>query len=160
MKSPRYLYLILAVASVLFGQACNKALVIENVNYAQPIESVLVPDADGVVSDMRYGISFNTQPLLEEEFPNDSTKSIQTLRIIRNDSGYYFITANEFKHVYVMAPKKGELKEVKKIMVNEEGIDNPAFNWRKPVVELVSMSSEEHHLLNENGIVETQEEQS
>lgn len=160
MKSPRTLYILLAAATMLLGQACSKALVIENVNYSQPIESVMVPDKNGVVSDMRYGISFNVQSLEAEEFEDDTTSSISTVRMIRNASGYYFITANNFRHVYVMAPKKGELKEIKKVLVSEEGISDPAFNWREPMVELIHQQTDERQFLTENGLVENKEEQS
>lgn len=160
MKSPRTLYILLAATTMLLGQACSKALVIENVNYSQPIESVMVPDKNGVVSDMRYGISFNVQSLEAEEFEDDTTRSISTVRMIRNASGYYFITANNFRHVYVMAPKKGELKEIKKVLVSEEGISNPAFNWREPMVELIHQQTDERQFLTENGLVEYKEEQS
>ena len=160
MKSPRTLYILLAAATMLLGQACSKALVIENVNYSQPIESVMVPDKNGVVSDMRYGISFNVQTLEAEEFEDDTTRSISTVRMIRNASGYYFITANNFRHVYVMAPKKGELKEIKKVLVSEEGISDPAFNWREPMVELIHQQTDERQFLTENGLVENKEEQS
>ena len=160
MKSPRYLLFLLAVAGVVVGQACSKALVIENVNYAQPIESVLVPDENGVVTDIRHGLSFSVSSLQAEEFGEDSTQQVNEVRMIRNSNGYYFITANNFRHVYVMKPGDGELKLKKQILISEDGIKNPAFNWRSPMVELVSVGTNEHHFITEKGIITELEEQS
>ena len=47
-------------SSILWITSCNKSLVIENVNYAQNIESVLVPDEEGIVIDIRNNISFRS----------------------------------------------------------------------------------------------------
>tara|TARA_R110000868_G_scaffold304437_28_gene565516 strand:- start:12172 stop:12651 length:480 start_codon:yes stop_codon:yes gene_type:complete len=137
---------------ILFFQACNKSLVVKNVNYAQQIESVLIPDEDGTVTDIRYGISYSILPFQFEEFEDSSSVQVTEVRMIRNNQGYYFITADRFKHVYVMAPKRGELKLEKKILVDEEGLLNPAFNWREPVVQLINDSNKVVILLNEKGI--------
>ena len=159
MKSIQKALFLLVIASLVFLQACQKALVIKNVNYAQNIESVLEPDDEGTVSDVRHGIRFSVLSLQATEFEQDSTKVIRQIRLIRNNQGYYFITANNFKHVYVMKPAKGELKLENKILVNESGISNPALNWRSPLVELVGLGSTEQLFLTENGIIKPQEEE-
>ena len=77
--------------------------------------------------------------------------------MIRNREGYYFITANNFKHVYVMVPKEGSLKLKKKILVDENGINSPAFNWRDPVVELINRDTKEVISLNSKGTLKAED---
>jgi len=152
MKAQKKVILSFVVIGVLFIQACTKSLVIKNVDYAQKIESVLTPDSDGNISDIRYGISFSILPFQFEEFKDSSSVQISEIRMIRNNLGYYFITAESFKNVYVMAPNKGELKLEKKIQVNENGLYSPVFNLRVSVVELIE-NSKNIILLNEKGIL-------
>ena len=152
MKALKKVILSLFVLVVLFLHACNKSLVIKNVNYAQLIESVLIPDSEGKISDIRYGISFSILPLQFEEFKDSSSVKITEIRMIRNNLGYYFITADSFKNVYVMAPNNGLLKLEKKILVNENGLFSPVFNWRFSAVELIE-NTDNVILLNEKGIL-------
>ncbi|MBD3615772.1 MAG: hypothetical protein HUJ22_04295 [Gracilimonas sp.] len=140
---------------VMLGTAC-KTFVVENVNYAQQIESVLVPDENGNVHDVRHGITFNVTPFQEQEFGvEDSAKTeIKEVRLIRNAEGYYFITANNFKNVYVMEPGKGNLRLRNKIQVSEERLSAPAFNLRDASVQLVKTDTNEVLTMNENGLQE------
>ncbi|MBO6524397.1 MAG: hypothetical protein JJ971_11260 [Balneolaceae bacterium] len=144
--------LAFVLLTTFFLQACTKSLVVKNVNYAQQIESVLIPDADGNVTDVRHGLSYSILPFQYEEFNDSTTVKVSEVRMIRNHQGYYFITADKFKHVYVMAPKRGELKLERKILVDEEGLLSPAFNWREPVVQLIDNTNNVVILLNEKGI--------
>lgn len=144
--------LAFALLTILFLQACTKSLVVKNVNYAQQIESVLIPDANGNVTDIRHGLSYSILPFQYEEFNDTTSVLISEVRMIRNHQGYYFITADKFKHVYVMAPKRGEMKLEKKILVDEEGLLSPVFNWREPVVQLIDDTNNVVILLNEKGI--------
>ena len=133
---------LLTVLSLVFVTACSSSLVIQNVNYAQPVESVLQPDANGMVKDMRYAISFNVTPLLKSESPKGSaTMSVQEVHVIRGHEGYYYVTAPGFKDVYIMAPGDGTLKTKKKVLVDKSGLKNPAFNQRNPVIQLVDGSN-------------------
>lgn len=159
MKSSSYLFFCLILTGVAGGAGCSPTLVIEDVNYAQPIESVLVPDSSGMVTDLRYGISFSLYPILEKEFENIPSQTIHEVHLIRNANGFYFITATNFRHVYVMAPAEGQLKQKKRILVSEKGIARPAFNWRPPYVELIGMDTDEIRYINENGILKATEVQ-
>jgi hypothetical protein len=152
MTTLRKSTLAFVLLTTLFLQACNKSLVVKNVNYAQQIESVLIPDEDGNINDVRYGLSYSILPFQYEEFNDTSTVMVSEVRMIRNHQGYYFITADKFKHVYVMAPKRGEFKLEKKILVDQDGLLSPAFNWREPVVQLIDDSNNVVILLNEKGI--------
>ncbi|MFV1885508.1 MAG: hypothetical protein ACMZ7B_13545 [Balneola sp.] len=144
--------LAFVLLTTFFLQACNKSLVVKNVNYAQQIESVLIPDENGNITDVRYGLSYSILPFQYEEFRDTTSVMVSEVRMIRNHQGYYFITADKFKHVYVMSPKRGELKLEKKILVDEDGLLSPAFNWREPVVQLIDNSNDMVILLNEKGI--------
>ncbi len=156
MTIQRTLTLPVMVVGLLMVQACTKSLVVKDVNYTQRIESVLTPNQNGEVQDIRYGISYSILPFQFEEFQDTSSVMVSEIRMIRNQQGYYFITADGFKHVYVMAPGKNELKLKKKILVSEDGLLSPAFNWREPSVQLLS-TNQESVLLNEKGIYRVEE---
>jgi hypothetical protein len=143
---------------MLSGTAC-RTFVVEDVNYAQQIESVLHPDENGNVEDVRHGISFNVNPFLVQEFGEQDSVEIDEIRLIRNEKGFYFITANKFKHVYVMEPAKSKLKLSNKIKVSETGLTSAAFNLRSPFIQLIDRQQGEVLTLNEEGIMETQEEE-
>lgn len=158
MKSKSYIPIFLLASFLLAATACNK-FVVENVNYSQQIESVLIPDENGNVHDVRHGITFNVEPFKAQEFgEEDNTTQIQEVRLIRNAEGYYFITAEKFKHVYVMQPGKSKLKLKNKIKVSEERLNAPAFNLRDATVQLVKTDTDEILTLNENGLQESKEE--
>lgn len=163
MRTNRLTHAFLGLLIVGVASACN-SFVVENVNYSQQLESVLVPDENGTVSDVRHGISFNVKSFKEQEFgASDSTKQIREIRLIRNADGFYFITANQFKNVYVMEPGKGSLILKNKINVSESPLKDPAFNLRDSGVQLVMRDSNEVVELNERGIMDndnTEEDQS
>ncbi len=150
MKNIKYTMAILA-GVLLFTSAC-KTFEVKNVNYAQQIESVLVPTEQGEVVDSRYGISFNILPFQFEEMEDSSSVMVNEVRLIRNHSGYYFITADGFSNVYVMEPIDSGLKLKQKINITEDGLIAPAFNLRSPYVQLVDTETTDTYTLNEKGI--------
>ncbi len=159
MRINKITHALLGLLIIAMASACN-SFVVENVDYSQQLESVLIPDANGNVTDVRHGISFNVNSFKQQEFgESDSTKQIREIRLIRNADGFYFITANQFRNVYVMEPGKGSLKMKKKIKVSESPLNGPAFNLRSSGVQLVMTDSNEVLELNENGIEETEEEE-
>ena len=137
---------LIAVFSLLLLTACSSSLVIKNVDFAQPIESVLTPNSKGVVQDVRAGLSFDMMPLQYAETKDTSSVTVPAIRIIRGHDGFYYITAKGFKNVYVMAPSNGTLKLHKKILVTKEGLSSPAFNQRMPYVQLIDGSSASYDL--------------
>src|SRR5690554_2005849 len=99
---------LLSSSLLVFGlliTGCGSSLVIQNVDFSQPVESVLTPDVNGDVNDQRFAIKFSINPLLEAE----ELRDVSEIRLIKNREGYYFITANGFSHVYVLEPGEGEL---------------------------------------------------
>lgn len=148
MKKTPFLLLIVT----LLAGACSKALVVRNVDYSQSIETVLTPDETGQVTDVRHGISFNVLALQYEEQRDSSTVNIDKLRLIRNNDGFYFITAQGFKHVYIMEPKRGSFKLKKKVLVSDQGLLSPAFNSRASYIQLLDTATSQVYNLNQKGI--------
>ncbi|MDZ7693740.1 MAG: hypothetical protein U5K69_21910 [Balneolaceae bacterium] len=71
----------LAFAVLLFA-GCKQSMVISDVNYSQPIETVLTPNEEGVVEDIQHGISFNILPLQYIETQDTSSVTTQEVRMI------------------------------------------------------------------------------
>jgi hypothetical protein len=139
------------VAVLLFTSAC-KTFEVKNVNYAHQVESVLIPTESGEVTDNRYGISFNILPFQFEEMQDSLSVQVEEVRLIRNQNGFYFITANGFNNVYVMEPINSGLRLKEKITVSENGLIKPAFNMRTPFVQLIDTETSNIYRLNEKGI--------
>lgn len=146
MAKPKLLTLSLCVA-FLFGAAACSSLEIANVDYAQPVESVLSVDGNNDVQDQRYAIKFNISPVLTEE----GVSSVDEVRLIRNSAGYYFLTASGFSNVYVFEPVESGLEEKNIISIPGEALSQPAFNNRNGVVELVDLATGATHNLDQNG---------
>jgi hypothetical protein len=131
-------------------------LVLRPVDFSWPIEVTLQPDGKGNVREARYQLNFNVKALLFEELQDSTTVTKHTLHLLRDQAGYYFITAKGFKNVYVFEHGDGTLKLEKKILVSEKGLDAPAFNQRVPFVSLINENrgSEAPILLTKDGIAE------
>jgi hypothetical protein len=131
--------LILCIAILAGSTACGSSFVIHDVDYSQPVESVLVPDSDNMVHDQRYSVKFSVSGLLEEE----GAASIDELRMIRNHAGFYYLTANGFQNVYIFEPGEQMLELVEMVRVSESGLSRPAFNQRGTYIELIDRSTGE-----------------
>lgn len=145
--------ILLSVFLLAGATACGPSLVLQDVNYTQPLESVLTPNAENQVHDQRYAIQFNISPVLEEE----GVSSVDEIRLIRNRAGYYFVTASGFNHVYVFEPAESELKLKNTIELSEEGenvLGQPAFNQRTEHIELIDRESGTTFNLDHNGLIE------
>jgi hypothetical protein len=142
--------LFLIVAALLICSACS-TLTLESADFSWPVESVLPVDNEGRIIDQRYAIEFNTQPLFYEEHNDSSAFVGKEIRLIRDQKGYYYLTANEFKNVYVFRADEGELTLENKISISETGIARPAFNQRGTHIELIDANSKALNLTN-NGI--------
>lgn len=152
------LHVILLCVLMIGTVSCGPSLVIQNVDYSQPLESVLTPNSENMVHDQRYAIKFSVAPILEAE----GTSSVNEVHLIRNHDGYYFVTAGGFQNVYVFAPGEGELELENTIEFVENPLEDPAFNRRDGYIELVDLSVDETYRLNHEGIIEpdTEEEDS
>ena len=145
MKQFNFLpYLLLVIAT-----ACS-TLKLQQADFAWPVESVISVDENGKINDDRYSISFDTKSLFFEETEDSSAYEGNKIRMIRDINGYYFITAEKFKNVYVFQMNNGSMVLHNKIFISEIGIEDPALNQRAPYIELID-SGKSLYLTN-NGI--------
>jgi len=141
-------YLILV--SFCFLISCAQ-ITLEPSDFAWPIETVLNIDEKGFINESRYSISTNVIDLFYAE-TNDSTSfKNESVRLIRDTKGYYYMIASGFKNVYLFSANDGKFVLTNKFFVSEFGLDLPAFNQRKPNIEL--LEGEKHLVfIDSNGI--------
>jgi len=128
--------LILFLFLILITAACS-VLTLQPANFSWPIESVLPVDNEGKVTEDRYSIEVNTVGLFFEEFQDSLSYKGKEVRMIRDNQGFYFLTASNFKNVYVFKADEGKLVQENKIFISEFGLQAPAFNQRNPYIELI-----------------------
>ena len=138
--------------SFLLLAGCS-SLTLKPGDFAWPVESVLAVDRHGNVQSDRYSFSFNVKALLFAETQDSVNISKVTLRTIRDGKGYYFITASQFKNVYVFEQSEGGLKLRNKILVAPNGMVTPALNQREPYIQLVN-GQNPAVMLTSDGVVE------
>ncbi len=122
-------------------------------DFAWPVESALNVNDQGNVQSERYSFSFNVKELLFAETQDSVNVAKVTLRIIRNMEGFYFITASKFKNVYVFEQTEGGLKLENKILVAQDGLNEPFFNQQVPYIKLVN-GQNPAILLTKDGVFE------
>src|SRR5690606_14226579 len=105
----KLLRIILSGLAVFILYSCS-TLLLKPADFSWPIESVLKVEDDGHASVDRYTFSFNIKPLFYEEMEDSLAYLDREIRVIRNHQGYYFITANDFKNVYVFESSEGEFE--------------------------------------------------
>lgn len=127
--------LILITGSIFYS--CS-SLTLTPAEFGWPIEAVLKTDNQGFVKEDRHSIYFDTKALFLEETQDSLGYAGKSIRLIRNNEGYYFITAADFKNVYVFGTDKSSLVLENKIQINETGIIDPVFNQRPPLIELIA----------------------
>jgi hypothetical protein len=132
---------------LVFATACS-TLKLKQADFAWPVESVIAVDENGKVSDDRYSISFDTKTLFFEETEDSSAYVGKKLRMLRDINGYYFITAEKFKNVYVFQMDNGAMVLNKKIFISELGMEDPALNQRAPYIELIDGSKRLYLTIN------------
>lgn len=132
----KYFKKILIVVATTILLSCS-SLTLTPAEFSWPLESVLKIDNNGFVKEDRNSISFDTKALFLEETEDSLGYAGKTLHLIRNNEGYYFMTAVDFKNVYVFAVEKNAFVLDNKIQINETGLKNPAFNQRNPFIELL-----------------------
>jgi hypothetical protein len=137
--------------TLIITYACS-SLVLSPSDFSWPIENVLKVDDKGFVSEDRYTFTINVKKLFFEEFKDSTNYSGKELRIIRDKSGYYYITGKEFKNVYLFLPIENGMRMENKIKILEaEGLTAPVFNQKSPNIELIDGSKK--YLLNYKGLV-------
>lgn len=145
----RTLFLLAALVSL---SSCT-SLVIRPVDYAWPVERVLEVDGRGTIHDDRYMLTMNVRPLFYEETQDSVNVYGQAVRIIRDQAGYYYMTAKGFRNVYIFKSSEGSLSLSSKVAVSEGPMRDPAFNQRQPNIQLLN-GGDQPKMLNADGVVE------
>ncbi len=140
-------YVIIATAVILAG--CS-SLMLAPADFSWPVESVIRVDDNGMAKEDRYALSFNAKPLYFEETGDSLAYLDRDLRVIRDTLGYYYITGNKFKNVYVFTMGEGAFNLYNEIQISETGIANPVFNQRPPYIELIE--GDNQYYLSNSGI--------
>jgi hypothetical protein len=135
---------------ILFILPACSSLTLTPADFSWPVESVLKVNEDGFVKEDRYSLLFDTKNLFLEETEDSLSYLDKEIRVIRDTKGYYYITSNNFKNVYVFSNGEGKLQLDNKILISEAGVGKPAFNQRPPYIELLNGSNK--HLLSNDGI--------
>ena len=149
------LSILVLLLSLFLIPACS-TLMLQPADFSWPVESVMKVDDNGNVQENRYSISFNTKDLFLQETGDSSGYKNKELRVIRDAKGYYFITVNNFKDVYVFNPSEGALQLKNKIEISDSlKMENPAFNQRPPYIQLIYDSN--HVNLTNEGIAEEEQ---
>ena len=143
------LLLIIILAAVV---GCSQ-LTLEPTDFSWPIESVLDINDEGNITENRYSFTTNVRSLFLAETNDSSSYMNSTVRVIRDEKGYYYLTANGFKNVYIFNVNDGKMILSQKILISEFGLDLPAFNQRKPYIEI--LDGEQHVMfISSDGIKE------
>lgn len=142
---------VIIIITSIFIYACS-TLTLKPADYAWPLENVLKIDNKGFITEQRYSFSINVKPILFEEF-NDSTNYFgKEIRIIRDKSGFYFITGKDFKNVYVLKPIENGMQLENKIVISEtQALTSPVFNQRNQFIELID--SQKKYQITSKGLV-------
>lgn len=140
---------MLFMALILLS-GCKSTFELKSVDYSMLLETVVAPDSNGIVSDRGYGLKFSVRPIQFLEM-GDSTTVNSEFRIIRDVSGFYYITSAGFKNVYIMKPTESAMKLHKKVEVTPNGLTRPAFNQRNPMIQLIDGDALSF-MLNKDGL--------
>ena len=131
MKTKYLLFLAL-----LFALSACTSVTLSPANFAWPIENVVTTDNSGNVVVDRYSAEFNATNLFKAEFGDSADVANKELRIIRDQLGYYVMTAKGFMNVYVFEVSDGVFVLANKVFITKDGLNNPAFNQRQPYIEI------------------------
>jgi len=143
---------IIFVLSSLLLAGCS-SLILKPADFSWPVESVMKVDRKGMIEEQRNNFSVNVKGLLFAETQDSINVTTHTLHLIRDIKGYYFITGPKFKNVYVFEQAEGGLKLAAKILIKEQGLEDPAFNQKAPYIQLLN-EKDKPLLLSKDGILE------
>ncbi len=127
--------LVLLAAMMLALSGCA-TVTIKPVDFSWSFESVLTADSDGIVRGEPKTIAFDASVLFWAETKEPGIPAGKTVRIIRDEFGYYFVTSPGFRNVYIFEGTVGKLKLKKKLHITEEDMEKPYFNRRDEGIEL------------------------
>lgn len=140
MNTTPFLFRLTLTSGLAVFMSCA-SLTLEQVDFGWPVEARLTVSERNIVEEDRSPTTFNVAALALEEFQDSSALRGATLRMIRSNEGFYFVTGPRFKNVYVFASAPNELRLTSKVEVSQVGLRDPALNQRPPFVELVDAPS-------------------
>jgi hypothetical protein len=143
---------ITILISLLILAGCS-SMILKPADFSWPVESVLNVDGQGRIQNDRYSISLNVKTLFFAETQDSINIPKTSVRMIRDVKGFYFITAPHFKNVYVFEQTEGGLKLKNRILVAQNGLNEPAMNQRAPYIQVLN----EHNpavMITDDGVVE------
>jgi len=141
-------YIIIIIPFILTG--CS-SLQLTPADFSWPVESVIHVDNNGIAVDDRYSLFFSAKPLFFEEAGDSLAFVNKDLRVIRDTLGYYYMTGNNFKNVYVFTMGEGSFNLYNQIQISDSvKITNPVFNQRPPYIELIDGNKK--YYLSKSGI--------
>ncbi|PJA97298.1 MAG: hypothetical protein CO129_01820 [Ignavibacteriales bacterium CG_4_9_14_3_um_filter_34_10] len=136
----------------LIFTACSSDVVIKPAKFAFPVESVLKTNLQGTLEEQRYSFSINLKEIYQLEFSDSSAAAGKEIRLIRDEAGYYYLTAKDFNNVYVLFPAESGFMLTKKIIIPEANPTKVAFNQKSPYIELITEKNK--FLINHLGLAE------
>ena len=142
---------LVCAAALLLALPNCASMTIKPVDFSWSYESVLTADSAGIVSGEPKTIAFDAGVIFRAEDEAQGTAANKVVRIIRDREGYYFVTSPGFKHVYIYGSARGKLTLEKKVLIAEEGMEQPFFNRRDGGIELGANG--QVYLLTRKGIV-------
>jgi hypothetical protein len=145
-------YATIFVLASLLITGCS-SLILKPADFSWPVESVLKVDHKGMIEEQRNNLSVSVKGLLFAETQDSVNVSRHTVHLIRDVKGYYYITGSKFKNVYVFEQTDGGLKLAAKILIKEQGLDDPALNQKAPYIQLLN-EKDKPLLLSKEGILE------
>jgi hypothetical protein len=129
---------------------------IENVTYGWAAEYIAAPEDNGNFIVPKHSMNFNLTKIFQEEKITDPPSKFN-VHIIRDDEGYYYITADKFVYVWVFETREKILKLYEKLNLQEnKPLNDPKFNEQKPYIKLFTKDSKEF-ILNKDGVVKKEE---
>jgi len=131
---------LVGILSSVVVVGCS-SLQLQPADFSWASEEVIDISANKTIDAKRYSVLFNVSAMLEKEFSGDiqvgSTTSI--IRLIRDKAGFYFITAPNFKNVYVFKQGEGSLILTNTINISKDiGMPDPKFNQKDSYLELIN----------------------
>ncbi len=115
------------------------SLQLQPADFSWAAEEIVAVNSKGTVDAKRYSVAFNVTALLAKEFAADSAaaKNTTEVRLIRDKTGFYYLTGKKFKNVYVLAQSEGALAVSNTIVISaEKTMDDPKFDQKDSYIEL------------------------
>jgi len=151
MKKINLILPALFIAIIL--SACSN-IILKPVNYSWPVENVVPVASDFNIGVPRYSLTINIKPILnEEKLIKNNSPIVNRIRIIRDDKGYFYLTGELFKNVYVLTAEEGAMEVNNKILISNKGMVSPAMNYRNGYIELLLNGGKKKIKINNDGIL-------